>query len=139
MDYKKENGAYYTPDYLAEYIVNEIFTNYAFDNQNIKILEPSCGDGVFIKSLLNTELIPQEIPLMIDVVEKNKEEIEKVRLHKLNRSTYDKVNLFTTDFLDFNSSGRKYDLIIGNPPFINKRVLSEKQILNSETTFWNTD
>ncbi|CEG25311.1 Eco57I restriction-modification methylase domain-containing protein [Bacillus sp. B-jedd] len=134
MSDKKENGAYYTPGYLAEYIVNEIFSEYSFYKNKMKMLEPSSGDGIFIKSLLKSTLIPQDVTLQIDVVEKNKEELEKVKLHKLTRDNSE-LNYFATDFLNYNSSGNKYDLIIGNPPYINKKLLSEEQIDSSISIF----
>lgn len=135
MENQKDNGAYYTPEYLSDFIVDNIFANYVFDVENINVLEPSCGDGIFIKSLLNNNSTPSDVPLIIDVVEKNKKEIEKVKLYDLNRFEHDKLNLFPMDFLEFNSNGKKYDLIIGNPPYINKRILSEQQIINSKEIF----
>ena len=43
MDNKKQNGSYYTSPLLANFLVKHIFEHYSLPN-NLKILEPSCGD-----------------------------------------------------------------------------------------------
>ncbi|MBN2612521.1 MAG: N-6 DNA methylase [Bacteroidales bacterium] len=46
---KKESGAYYTPPALVEFILNEKLPIKKTDkNYNIKILDPSCGSGIFL-------------------------------------------------------------------------------------------
>lgn len=52
---QKLRGAYYTPLPLAEMMV-KIFSG----NKQIKnALEPSCGDGVFLDAMNNTDIIDQ--------------------------------------------------------------------------------
>ena len=49
---QKLRGAYYTPLQLADAMVS------LFASDNIhSVLEPSCGDGVFLDSLRDTDLI----------------------------------------------------------------------------------
>ena len=51
---KKLGGIFYTPSYIAEFIVDEVLT----DNPNFKILDPSCGAGIFnLVSLNETKFI----------------------------------------------------------------------------------
>ncbi len=46
---KKKTGTYYTPPTLVELILNEkLPINKAETNYNIKILDPSCGSGIFL-------------------------------------------------------------------------------------------
>ena len=45
---QKLRGGYYTPEVLADFIVKNIEIN-----KEINILEPSCGDGIFINSIKN--------------------------------------------------------------------------------------
>ena len=46
---KKETGTYYTPPALVEFILNEkLPINKADKNYNVKILDPSCGSGIFL-------------------------------------------------------------------------------------------
>jgi type I restriction-modification system DNA methylase subunit len=49
---RKEQGIYYTPTYVVDYIVKntvgELAKNKRFDLENIKILDPACGSGSFL-------------------------------------------------------------------------------------------
>lgn len=46
---KKQTGTYYTPPALVEFILNEkLPTNNGENNYNVKILDPSCGSGIFL-------------------------------------------------------------------------------------------
>ena len=50
--YRKEQGIYYTPTYVVDYIVKntigELAKNKRFDLKNIKVLDPACGSGSFL-------------------------------------------------------------------------------------------
>lgn len=52
---KKNAGAFYTPPPLAEFILNELLPYPTKnDNQfNIKVLDPTCGSGIFLVEALN--------------------------------------------------------------------------------------
>lgn len=44
--------AFYTPEYLADYIVNRTVGRYLVNENECKVLDPSCGSGIFlVKSL----------------------------------------------------------------------------------------
>lgn len=46
---KKKTGTYYTPPSLVEFILNKkLPSNNGEDNYNVKILDPSCGSGIFL-------------------------------------------------------------------------------------------
>ena len=63
---QKLRGAYYTPLKLAEKIV-ELFKN----DLSIKtILEPSCGDGVFIDALLELQFLSEKNSVTAIEIEK---------------------------------------------------------------------
>jgi type I restriction-modification system DNA methylase subunit len=50
--HRKEQGIYYTPTYVVDYIVKntvgELAKNKKFDLRNIKVLDPACGSGSFL-------------------------------------------------------------------------------------------
>jgi len=50
--HRKEQGIYYTPTYVVDYIVKntvgELSKDKKFDFKNIKILDPACGSGSFL-------------------------------------------------------------------------------------------
>ncbi|MBN4063054.1 MAG: SAM-dependent methyltransferase [Alkaliphilus sp.] len=115
---QKLRGAYYTPKVLADFIVKNIEKK-----DNMKILEPSCGDGVFLESI--SEYIKDEQIKSVEAIEIINEEAKKVK----NRGYGKKYKIINTDFLDFyhNNKNKRYDLIVGNPPYIRYQYLSKKQ------------
>ena len=117
---QKLRGAYYTPLQLAEAMVG------LFASENIStVLEPSCGDGVFLDALSNRNLLQKM--KKITAVEIEQEEAEKVRTRYLNNN---QVNIYSQDFFDFYNEmqgDEKFDLILGNPPYVRYQYLTEEQ------------
>ena len=117
---QKLRGAYYTPLPLAQMIVN-IFSA----EKSIKtILEPSCGDGVFLDALIGTSLANQLEAVTSIEIEKD----EALRL-KERLKNYPYITVLNQDFFDFHqkNNDKKYDLILGNPPYIRYQYLEEQQ------------
>lgn len=117
---QKLRGAYYTPLQLAEAMVE------LFASENIStVLEPSCGDGVFLDALDNLGLMKKM--KKVTAVEIEHGEVKKVRERYSNNS---QVTVYRKDFFDFYNTKRdkeKFDLILGNPPYIRYQYLTEKQ------------
>ena len=118
---QKLRGAYYTPLPLAEKIVE-----YFKDDASLKtLLEPSCGDGVFFDALINQKLVSSLQNLT--GIEIEKDETEKL---SLKLSAYPNIQIQNEDFFDFykqNADKERYDLVLGNPPYIRYQYLSESQ------------
>lgn len=118
---EKLRGAYYTPVEIAKFIL-QWGINGSSDSE---ILEPSCGDGVFLECLNNEKMAFKKIT----AVEFETEEANKARAINLENSY-----VRNDDFHQFclNTSDR-YDLIVGNPPFIRYQYYdSDQQILADE-------
>lgn len=118
---EKLRGAYYTPIEIAKFIL-QWGINGSSDSE---ILEPSCGDGVFLECLNNEKMAFKKIT----AVEFETEEANKARAINLENSY-----VRNDDFHHFclNTSDR-YDLIVGNPPFIRYQYYdSDQQILADE-------
>lgn len=117
---QKLRGAYYTPPQLADAMVN------FFASQNVStVLEPSCGDGVFLDSLRNLGLLDRLHKLT--AVEIEPEEAQKVRSRYAG---FAQIKVYTEDFFDHYNRvlGKEtYDLILGNPPYIRYQYLKESQ------------
>lgn len=126
MRLKKDNtdeklrGAYYTPLQLANAIVN------LFSSEDVsRVLEPSCGDGVFIDSLAEKNMISKVRALTAIEIETG--EVEKI---KKRYSDNKAIEVLCEDFFDFYKrcyNKQQYDLILGNPPYIRYQYLTEKQ------------
>lgn len=115
---QKLRGAYYTPPVLARMMVS-----FATKRLYTSVLEPSCGDGVFVDCLYEQGI---DKNISITAVEIESSEAEKVR-NKYSKDS--KVDILCEDFFDFykRSGDIKYDLILGNPPYIRYQYLTEKQ------------
>jgi len=52
---KNAAGAFYTPHPLAEFVLNEALPHASVDhiNYNVKVLDPTCGSGIFLVETLN--------------------------------------------------------------------------------------
>ncbi|MGL4873827.1 MAG: Eco57I restriction-modification methylase domain-containing protein [Cetobacterium sp.] len=117
---QKLRGAYYTPVKLAKCIVK----NLAKTNIG-NILEPSCGDGVFLDSIFENNTI--EKVDNFTAIELEKDEAEKVKKRYICSKNIEVINDDFFNFYNKNKDIKKYDLIIGNPPYIRYQYLSEIQ------------
>ena len=115
---QKLRGAYYTPYDLADKIVK------LFNFDSIKsILEPSCGDGVFLDALTENKHLGKDISAI---------EIEEAVLKKVKaRYNHNKsISFINNDFLNFYENEKNkqhFDLILGNPPYIRYQYLTDEQ------------
>lgn len=115
---QKLKGAYYTPKMLAEFIIKHVQSNKAE-----RILEPSCGDGVFI----DTYYEHHGEDCAITAVEIDSEEAKKV---KITHKKCSELNVLNEDFFNYYKKvlGKEtFDLILGNPPYIRYQYLTKKQ------------
>lgn len=108
---RKEKGQYFTNNKIKKQCLKHVDL---FDEMDI--LENSCGTGEFIDSILklnhNVNIDAYDIDeVLVDIVS----------------NTYPSVNSYCEDWL-LNESYKKYDLIIGNPPYfeLNKKQCKER-------------
>ena len=115
---KKKNGIYFTPPSIIAKMIKILFPYF---KKITNILEPSCGSGEFIQRLAHFTRFN------IDAIEYN--EI-------IYNSIKDKFNstIIHTDFLEWKPT-KKYDLIIGNPPFY---VMKKNEIKNCKYEHYYT-
>ena len=109
---EKLRGGYYTPEPIARFICD-----WAIDGNTKSVLEPSCGDGVFLKATVEKVMeINPDFSIKDRIVG-----VELVEREAKKASTYG-TKVISEDFFGFykeNIEGKqKFDVIIGNPPFI---------------------
>ncbi len=121
MTDKRRIGSFYTPQIIADFLVDYVAEKLK-SKSDITVLEPSAGDGMFVNTIFNHPVFSQKIK-KITAVEKDKRELKKI-IHSKK-----KLESVHSDFLDFQkSSKRKFNLVIGNPPYIKKNYLKDRQI-----------
>jgi len=109
------NGAVYTPYSVAQaLVIKALGTN---GSQPSRILEPGAGNGVFIEVLKESGVNEQ----CITAVDVNHDAVANLS------SKYPDAKIVVEDFLRYASEIRDvtFDLIIGNPPYIQPRNFSD--------------
>jgi adenine-specific DNA-methyltransferase len=112
---EKLRGGFYTPEPIANFILHWGLNG----AKNIDILEPSCGDGVFLEQLKKLNLEYKSVT----AIELDDVEVLKAKSVKLNKS-----QVIHNDFHTFfNDTKKKFDLVIGNPPYIRYQFFNREQ------------
>jgi hypothetical protein len=96
MDNSRELEKFYTKKQIAELCVNEMFKLVKLNLKNIKFIEPSAGNGVFVEAL--KEKIDENKIISYDIEPENK-------------------YIIKCDFLSLNLKPDENVVIIGNPPY----------------------
>lgn len=130
---EKLRGGYYTPLAIANFILKWVLKK----NPQL-ILEPSCGDGSFIKALGAQMGAPHASTIKFVGVEILKEEADKSReMAFFNKNIAAEIH--NNNFLEWAltrlDNSEKFDAIVGNPPYIRYQYLSESDQKFSEQIF----
>jgi adenine-specific DNA methylase len=120
---EKLRGGFYTPAPIAEFILRWGING----SKDLDILEPSCGDGVFLEQIKYAH-IPYR---SITAIELDPEEAEKSERIGLERMV-----IINDDFHTYcNNTHRRFDLVIGNPPYIRYQFFEARQQVEAEHIF----
>lgn len=112
---EKLRGGFYTPESIASFILKWAFNG----NKEADILEPSCGDGVFLEGIKKGKYKYKTITAI---------EIDKKEARKASKLDLDKFKIIKEDFHKFCiETQKKFDLIIGNPPYIRYQFFNKEQ------------
>lgn len=155
-DKKNENGIVFTPKYISDFIVKDSLKSIDIWNENIKIIDPGCGCGIFLISAIEYIYKKFKIPVQkiieesiygIDIMEDNIRRCEyAIKLYCLinNFEIEDntRFNLKHEDSLKENWSVlfdiEKFDYIIGNPPYVNPHDMNKSTIKFLKENFKST-
>lgn len=116
----KLRGGYYSPKEITDFLVE-----WAIQKKNGKVLEPSCGDGQFIDSLVNAF----GNNISITGIELFSKEASKA-LARGNKKT----NVVVSDAFEWyikNKPDKQFDAVVGNPPFIRYQNFPEEYRLKA--------
>ncbi len=122
---EKLRGAYYTPPAIASFILHWGING----GQDADILEPSCGDGVFLECMRDENMLFNTVT----AIEYEAAEANKARTLGLHNSEV--INL---DFHRFClDTDKRFDLVVGNPPFIRYQYYDPAQQKLADEIFSN--
>jgi len=128
---QKLRGGYYTPKDLAAYIAR-----WTLEKNPTSLLEPSCGDGIFIQAIAENGL---KHKLSLTAFELLEEEAAKAK-GRSQSVKHIKPAIYAQDFLGWAINQLIiaqpiFEAIVGNPPFIRYQYLSEESQHNAEAIF----
>lgn len=120
---EKLRGGFYTPESIASFILKWGING----NSNYDILEPSCGDGVFLKQLKTNNHKFNSITAI---------ELDKIEAEKANKINIENKSIINSDFhLYCNETTIRFDLIVGNPPYIRYQYFDKEQQSHADKIF----
>lgn len=129
---RKVNGAFFTPDYIIDFIINEIQPK-----ENDTNLDPSCGCGAFLVGLTDyykrtfnkpIKKIIKENIFGSDILEYN---IDRAKLILTIYALQNGEQLKDSDFNLFHQDSLRtswkmsFDNIVGNPPYVKFQDLTD--------------
>lgn len=128
---QKLSGSYYTPEWIAEFVAKWIFK---YDVKSI--LEPSCGDGVFFSAIAKQAAARRLQMLGFDT--------DPVAIEKCKNKIFPdeiKAEFSYGDYLEWAIENikadkpKKFDAVVGNPPFIRYQYLEKDQQERAQQLF----
>ena len=154
---KKNCGSFYT---RSNEIINYMISNIKI-NENTHILEPSCGSGLFLIEIIkkikknskesNQALLIKKIfnnieandidSMACKITEANIlcsliEDIKNVYIQD-NKFKLPKLKIYNHDFC-YKNITKKYDVIIGNPPFVTLYGRRSRNMTEEKRKYFNT-
>lgn len=130
---RKVNGAFFTPTYVVDFIINEVQPS-----EKDKCLDPSCGCGAFliglveyyqkkynkgIKKIVNENIFGSDI---LDYNVKRAKLILSIYALQYNEILEDNdFNIYYQDSLKAEWEN-KFEIIVGNPPYVKYQDLSDE-------------
>ena len=132
---KRENNAAY---YTNKFIVNEIYKQLPdFEKDEISVLEPSVGVGNFLPFIFKKYEGIKNVNIDVVDIDQNNLQILQLLLQKQRIPSNVKMNFIHADTLLYDFK-KRYDLVIGNPPFSKLKAKEAKKYLknnvNKDTT-----
>jgi len=126
-----KHSAYYTRQDICFTLVKDLPDSSKYES--IRILEPSVGAGNFLPLLIAKYRTVKKVQIDVIDIDKNIIDILKILIKKIDIPNNIKINFINEDFLLYDSNNlfyqtKRYDIVVGNPPF--GKFKESKELLN---------
>lgn len=141
QDIRAEKGITFTPEFIAEYIVKKVVDRLIQEGNELCVIDPACGTGIFLlkaliylhsrlggsiwdvfdKYIFGLDIVNNNVILTRKILAIAAQEIEP---RKVNVAEFN--NIRCEDALKLNwemEFGRCFNGIVGNPPYVNPHDL----------------
>ncbi len=152
---KNKNGIVFTPKYISDYINKLAFKNLKDITNELKIIDPSCGSGIFLVSAIlylhkkYKKSIKEIIEKHIYGIDIEKDNVRRCKiilklLCAKNKEDYNslKINILCENSLKINWQERfavkSFSHIVGNPPYVNPHDMNKNTIKFLKDNFLTT-
>ncbi|MBU0663406.1 MAG: SAM-dependent methyltransferase [Proteobacteria bacterium] len=115
----KKKGSFFTPEKLSRYICGNLLANIGRHHGKLNVLEPSVGHGSFVKAL-NGISEEGNLDIHVDAYDNDIEFIDHCQASLFSNIS---TSFLCTDFIDVEESSKKYDIVVGNPPYVSYKIL----------------
>lgn len=129
---KKTNGAFFTPQYIVDFIVSTLAPQ-----ESAKVIDPSCGSGAFLLGIIryyinkyhkSIDSIIKENLYGVDIIEYNirRSKLLIILFAIMNGEIVNEgdIHIYTTDSLRCEWP-HKFDAVVGNPPYVKFQDLDD--------------
>lgn len=129
---KKTNGAFFTPQYIVDFIVTSLSPQ-----ENAKVIDPSCGSGAFLLGIIryyistfnkSVKNIVNENLFGADILEYNirRSKLLIILFAIMNGEIVSEndIHIYTADSLRFKWP-YQFDMVVGNPPYVKFQDLDD--------------
>lgn len=124
---EKLRGGFYTPNSIASFILKWGFNG----NKKMDILEPSCGDGVFLEEIKNGKYKYNSVKGI---------ELDPIEAEKSKKINAPKTIILNKDFHEYCiETSDRFDFIVGNPPYIRFQYFDKDQQKMASEVFRRAD
>ena len=108
---RKQIGAWYTPSWLVEHIVDQVVARLPRHLSPVSAIDLACGDGRFLAALRD-RLCDRVVVTGVDV--------DRGAIAAARTKLGDDAELVHADALGHDFGGRRFDVVVGNPPFLSQ-------------------
>ncbi|MBV9868522.1 MAG: class I SAM-dependent methyltransferase [Abitibacteriaceae bacterium] len=128
---QKLRGGYYTPQPIAQFLAS-----WAIRDTSDEVLEPSCGDGEILfaaaQKLLEIGTLAENVGHQLHGVELYASEANLARCKLEQLNVFCNGSICVGDFFAFDNQewgiiNKRFDAVIGNPPFLRYHTFPEEQ------------
>ncbi len=126
---RKEAGAFYTPAFLVEHLLDETLAPLLSPDERVRVLDPACGTGAFLVPAARRIAQDSGLPVAEAVACVHGVDLDPVAVEIARFLLWLEAPTVPRPVLDANvvvgnglelPPDASYDVVVGNPPFLNQ-------------------